>query len=303
MGISKREHISFILTLVSTLVFILFSCAFSASYIFIDYKKYRQAYTKRQTQELKRIGQKQETVLQNLKSLLYLAQARIQAAHGNPRRLQSILSSLHPLQDFQGLPGIKKVSYKTLIPPYLEISRFGISPLGSSDKNKFLAAIDGASIQFGKKGVQGKIVVSGLKGAVGILEIQISLTAFKAFLGPYETVSFDHSSEGERQVPYFPFPLYKKIPSSFWEYALVHKSYYAIFAAYALLSTLLLGFGIRFLKGHFRKRYQEKAVALVEAYSTISHEEKVLRKELGKHQLEAQVHQMACQTHKAIRHR
>lgn len=251
---------------VGIFILTIFSITFVVSYIFIDYQKYLKTYQASQIYEVVTLQKKTETVVENLKKLLCLAEVRIHAAHGNSERLQGILTSLHQLQAHQALPEFQKLSYTTLSIPYMTVTRFGVLPFDHTKiTTQEKSLMNGEPlVKFGNKTIEGKIVILSLRG---ILEIEIDLTAFKRFLGSYETVDFDLSlqTKKEKQILSFPILLYSKTPDQFRVYAFAHKSHYAVFVLYAFLAAILIGFYLYVLDRHLQKNYQGKFSAFEDA--------------------------------------
>lgn len=293
------------LTVVGIFILIIFPITFVASYIFVDYQEYLKFYNTSQAREIETLQKKTEAAVGDLKKLLRLAEVRIQAAHGKPKRLQGILTSLHHLQALQALPEFQRISYTKLSFPYMIVTRFGVLPL---DHTK-LAIMENSPmdreplIKFGDKTVEGKAILLSLQGTLeGILVIEIDITAFKRFLGSYETINFVSPVQikNARKISNFPIPIYSKMPDQYRVYAFTHKSHYAVFGLYTLLTAVFIGLYLCFLDRRLQKNYRSRFATLEEACFKIGNAEKALREELRAYQLETQVHQMTCQTYKKI---
>jgi len=286
-------------------VFTLFSTAFVVGYIYIDYQQYLESYHATQLHEIETLQKKAKTTLGDLNRLLCLAEERILAAQGKPEQIQGILISLHSLQAHQALPEFQRLSYMVLVAPYRTITRFGVLPVDSAKViTKGKSPIHREPIfKFTDKTLEVKSIILNLNGNLeGVLELEIDLSAFKKFMGSYETIDFEPlpNTRNANQAQSFLIPLYSKTPDQFQAYAFVHKLHYSVFAFYTLLTTILIGFHLWFLGKCFQKSYQGRIKILEETVFEKNHIERTLREELGAYQLEAQVHQLTCQANKKI---
>ena len=232
-------------TVMGIFAFIFFPIAVLVSHIFTDYQKYLKAYDTSQVREIQTVKRKTEAAVENLKKLLHLAEVRIHAAHGKLERLQGILISLHQLQAYQALPELQKLSYTKLSIPYMLVTRFGALPHDHTKLTIMEKSLMNREplIKFGDTTIEGRVFLLSLKGALeGILEVEIDTSAFKRFLGSYETIDFVSPLhlKNVRRITNFPMPLYSKIPDQYWVYAFTHKSRYAYFALNTVNGSAIL---------------------------------------------------------------
>ncbi len=304
---------------VGVFFFISLSSSFITAYIFVDYQKYMKAHLASQIQESEAIKKRTQETFNNLKKLLSLTEARIQATYEDPKshpktllqQIQNVLSSLHHLQFYHTLPELQKVSYRKFSSPQGIVTRFGVSPLYSnsplnSKKKTFekKSPTNGeAGFAFEEGKLKGIVTILNLQGFVeGVLEVQVEIDTFIQFLGTYQTVGLKPSfSSKDNQATKTPFFIDNKPPDTFLSYALAFKSHYSIFAVYILFTLVFIGFFLYILDLRLQKNYHHKFETLEESLIGIGVSEKASRKELGMYQQDAQIHKTSCQAQKKLR--
>ena len=297
---------------VGVFFFISLSSSFITAYIFVDYQKYMKAHLASQIQESEAIKKRTQETFNNLKKLLSLTEARIQATYEDPKshpktllqQIQNVLSSLHHLQFYHTLPELQKVSYNKFSSPQVIVTRFGVSPLDSKKKafEKKPSATGEAGFAFEEDKLKGRVVILNPQGSVeGILEVQVGIDTFIQFLGTYRTVGLKPSfSSKDNQATIAPFFITEKLPDPFPAYALAFKSHYSVFAAYILFTLVFIGFFLYILDLRLQKNYLHKFETLEESLIEIGASEKGSRKELGMYRQDAQIHQISCQAQKKL---
>ncbi len=237
-------------------LFFLTFVTFTTTYAFFEYRNYLSVYQITQQAELKALQQTTEATFKRIDEMLQLSGTRVAASQNDLQRIQNILVSAPRLYTPQELPNIQSLVHYMYSKPYRIISRFGVFPHVKPEPSIPHAFSKEASIIFQDDVLISKIPVFDENETLkGVVEIKITSTEFKTFLGNMRTLSFTplDSSQESLLLQKTPIALYKKPPDSLWAFAFNHQKRYALFFFYTLIIFSLFWVSVFCLRWYFRQ--------------------------------------------------
>ena len=252
---------------------------FVAVYSFFEYGSYLSAYQTTQRLEHQAVQQKTEATFKKLEELLQLTSSRIGFSQDNFQQIQNILISAPRLYTSQELPSVQSLNYYERAKPYRVVSRLGISSLEQVQPLTLPAPPKTAEMIIQKDIIISKFpVFDENKALKGILEIQLSLSEFKAFLGDLRTLSLSPLSSAKEPnsgpLQKKPFAIYPKSPDSFEKFVFDRKNHYGIFFCFSLIAFFVLLCSLFYFYVYFQKAYGKKIETLEGDLLKAGHAEK-----------------------------
>ncbi len=247
------------------------------------------------------VKRKTEDIRSDIKRILELTETRILAAQENEEKIQRILNSCESLFSKPSFINVQKFSYTKFSKKPVSITRLGILPLIEPSRIEHVQN-QKLSLVFGEKSIIGIAQVFNDKGVLdGILEIQIDMEDFKSSLGRYQIISFLSNKDiGNFLIQSDPFPIYTKVPSTFWNYLTHYKSTLFNILLYVMMSSLVMVFVVYYLNRFLQKKYLDKIDLLEKTVVEVKGRSEKLENELINHRKEYKAHQLSCQSYRSF---
>lgn len=279
-------------------VFCLLSLLFIGTYLYVDYQQYISSYKITQQAELKIAQDKINANVDNIKKLSVLTAKRIAASNGNIKRIQHILVSSYALLPDRDFLKIQKVAYEKHSLPQHLITRFGISPLNLNRPSTDKPQGEGPSIFFDQNSVYSKAWVFNQNDQLdGVLEIHVPLPHFKETLKLGSILSFA-SDSAHVLLQKKPFPIYGKLPESFWGYFIENVGRFALFFLFVMLTALFIAINALYTRFHIKQNFQDGMESLKGELSELRTENYQANETLLTIQKQTVTHQETCQSYK-----